>query len=125
MIPICVIRPVTVQSSKSRKTFFPFTVTRDNGQPSSIIQAAAMTFGNIEIPSIATALDREDVRGLVFQICPRGVNDPTFRKPDFVVRISRVEYDRKGLEIWAIPSVQSYQHLQKTNYIGKGLVNGE
>ena len=84
-----------------------------------------MTFGNVEIPSIATALDREDVRGLVFQIFPRGVNDPTFGKPVFVVRISRVEYDRKGLEIWAIPSVQSYQHLQKTNYIGKGLVNGE
>ena len=99
MIPICVIHPVTVQSSKSRSTFFPFTVTRDNGQPSSIIRAAAMTFGNVEIPSIATALDREDVRGLVFQIFPRGVNDPTFGKPVFVVRISRVEYDRKGLEI--------------------------
>ena len=95
MIPICVIHPVTVQSSKSRKTFFPFAVTGDNGQPSSIIQAAAMTFGNVEIPTIAT----EDVRGLVFQVCPRGVNDPTFRKPVFVVRISRVEYDRKGLEI--------------------------
>ena len=84
-----------------------------------------MTFGNVEIPIIATALDREVVLALAFQICPGGVNDPTFRKPVFVVRISRVEYDRKGLEIWAIPSVQSYLHLQKTNYIGKGLVNGE
>ena len=70
-----------------------------------------MIFGNVEIPFIATALDREDVRGFAFQICPGGVNDPTFRKPVFVVRINRVEYDRKGLEIWAIPSVQSYLHL--------------
>ena len=77
--------------------FFPWTITRDNGQPSFIIRAMVVNFGNVEIPSIATALDREVVLALAFQICP--VNDPTFRKPVFVVRISRVEYDRKGLGI--------------------------
>ena len=71
--------------------------------------AAAMISGNVEIPSIATALDREVILLLAFQICPRRVNDPTFGKPVFVVRTSRVEYE--GL--WAIPSVQSYLHLKK------------
>ena len=99
MIPICVSRPVTVQNSGGRKTFFPWTITRDNGQPSFIIRAMVVNFGNVEIPSIATALDRKVVLALAFQICPGGVNDPTFRKPVFVVRISRVEYDRKGLGI--------------------------
>ena len=100
MIPICVSRPVTVQNSGGRKTFFPWTITRDNGQPSFIIRAMVVNFGNVEIPSIiATALDREVVLALAFQIRPGGVNDPTFRKPVFVVRISRVEYDRKGLGI--------------------------
>ena len=80
--------------------------------------AAAMISGNVEIPSIATALDREVILLLAFQICPRRVNDPTFGKPVFVVRTSRVEYE--GL--WAIPSVQSYLHLKKTNYISEGLV---
>ena len=77
-----------------------------------------MISGNVEIPSIATALDREVILVLAFQICPRRVNDPTFGKPVFVVRTSRVEYE--GL--WAIPSVQSYLHLKKTNYISEGLV---
>ena len=100
MIPICVSRPVTVQNSGGRKTFFPWTITRDKGQPSFIIRAIVGNFGNVEIPSIiATALDREVVLVLALQICPGGVNDPTFRKPVFVVRISRVEYDRKGLGI--------------------------
>ena len=80
--------------------------------------AAAMISGNVEIPSIATALDREVILLLAFQICPRRVNDPTFGKPVFVVRTSRVEYE--GL--WAIPSVQSYLHLKKTNYISEGIV---
>ena len=80
--------------------------------------AAAMISGNVEIPSRATALDREVILVLAFQICPRRVNDPTFGKPVFVVRTSRVEYE--GL--WAIPSVQSYLHLKKTNYISEGLV---
>ena len=82
--------------------------------------AAAMISGNVEIPSRATALDREVILVLAFQICPRRVNHPTFGKPDFVVRTSRVEYDIKGL--WAIPSVQSYLHLKKTNYISEELV---
>ena len=99
MIPICISRPVTVQNSGGRKTSFPWTHTRDKGQPSFIIRAMVVNFGNVEIPIIATALDREVVLGLAFQICPGGVNDPTFRKPVFVVRISRVEYDRKGLGI--------------------------
>ena len=80
--------------------------------------AAAMISGNVEIPSIATALDREVILLLAFQICPRRVNDPTFGKPVFVVRTSRVEYE--GL--WAIPSVQSYLHLKKPNYMSEGLV---
>ena len=80
--------------------------------------AAAMISGNVEIPSRATALDREVILVLAFQICPRRVNDPTFGKPVFVVRTSRVEYE--GL--WAIPFVQSYLHLKKTNYISEELV---
>ena len=57
-----------------------------------------MISGNVEISSTATALDRKHVLGLALQICPGGVNNPTFGKPVFVVRTSRVEYDRKGFE---------------------------
>ena len=94
LIPTRVCRPVTVQNSKRGKTFLPSTGTHSNSQPSCIM-AAAMISGNVEIPSIATALDREVILLLAFQICPRRVNDPTFGKPVFVVRTSRVEY--KGL----------------------------